>query len=311
MSDIVEPRITGINKSIIDSYQNLGGINHITGPNLPSRRGVIAILEAFESLIFPGFQAEEKLEDDLIAYTIGAKTRRLVRELTVEISRSLEYAVRSEGRESVPGTCRKEAENIALDLLELIPSLRERAMGDVEAAYKGDPAAKSRDEVILSYPGLEAVACYRVAHELYARDVPLIPRMMSEHVHKNTGIDIHPGAQIDDGFFIDHATGVVVGETAVIGKNVKLYQGVTIGALSVAKELADKKRHPTIEDNVTIYAGATILGGKTVIGKGSVIGGNVWITSSVPAFSVVYNRPADYRVKNRYAEGSSADHWSI
>jgi serine O-acetyltransferase len=155
------------------------------------------------------------------------------------------------------------------------------------------------------------VACYRVAHELYARDVPLIPRMMSEHVHKNTGIDIHPGAQIDDGFFIDHATGVVVGETAVIGKNVKLYQGVTIGALSVAKELADKKRHPTIEDNVTIYAGATILGGKTVIGKGSVIGGNVWITSSVPAFSVVYNRPADYRVKNRYAEGSSADHWSI
>jgi hypothetical protein len=128
MSDIVEPRITGINKSIIDSYQNLGGINHITGPNLPSRRGVIAILEAFESLIFPGFQAEEKLEDDLIAYTIGAKTRRLVRELTIEISRSLEYAVRSEGRESVPGTCRKKAENIALDLLELIPSLRERAM---------------------------------------------------------------------------------------------------------------------------------------------------------------------------------------
>ncbi|MDF1569936.1 MAG: serine O-acetyltransferase EpsC [Spirochaetaceae bacterium] len=311
MSDIVEPRITGINKSIIDSYQNLGGINHITGPNLPSRRGVIAILETFESLIFPGFQAEEKLEDDLISYTIGAKTRRLVRELTVEISRSLEYEVRSEGRESVPGTCRKEAEKIALNLLELIPSLRERAMRDVEAAYTGDPAAKSRDEVILSYPGLEAVACYRVAHELYIRDVPLIPRMMSEHVHKNTGIDIHPGAQIDDGFFIDHATGVVVGETSVIGKNVKLYQGVTIGALSVAKELADKKRHPTIEDNVTIYAGATILGGKTVIGKGSVIGGNVWITSSVPAFSVVYNRPADYRVKNRYAEGNSADHWSI
>lgn len=311
MSDILESRITGISRSIIDSYQSLGGINHITGPNLPSRRGVVAILETFESLIFPGFQAEEKLEDDLISFTIGAKTRRLVRELTVEISRSLEYAVRSEGRESEPGTCRKEAEIIAMDLLELIPTLRERAMGDVEAAYKGDPAAKSRDEVILSYPGLEAVTCYRVAHELYVRDVPLISRMMSEHVHRKTGIDIHPGAQIDDGFFIDHATGVVVGETSVIGKNVKIYQGVTIGALSVAKNMADKKRHPTINDNVTIYAGATILGGNTVIGQGSVIGGNVWITSSVPAFSVVYNRPADYRVKNRYAEGNSADHWSI
>jgi serine O-acetyltransferase len=221
MSDIVEPRITGINKSIIDSYQNLGGINHITGPNLPSPPGRHCHTRGFRIPDFPWISGPRRSwEDDLIAYTIGAKTRRLVRELTIEISRSLEYAVRSEGRESVPGTCRKKAENIALDLLELIPSLRERAMGDVEAAYKGDPAAKSRDEVILSYPGLEAVACYRVAHELYARDVPLIPRMMSEHVHKNTGIDIHPGAQIDDGFFIDHATGVVVGETAVIGKNV-------------------------------------------------------------------------------------------
>lgn len=309
MSETIEPRITQISKSIIDSYGKLGGINHLSGHNLPSRRGVISILETIETLIFPGFQSEEKLDDDLIIYTIGAKTRRLVRELTVEIARSLEFAARNEGRELSPGCCRKEAESTALELLARIPQLRLRAMGDVDAAFRGDPAAKSRDEVILSYPGLEAVACHRVAHILYQMNIPLIPRMMSEHVHKNTGIDIHPGADIGDGFFIDHATGVVIGETAVIGKNVKLYQGVTIGALSVAKEQADKKRHPTLEDDVTIYAGATILGGRTVIGKGSVIGGNVWITSSVPAFSVVNNRPADYRVKNRYARGT--DDWSI
>lgn len=311
MSDRHEPRIAQINRTIINSYGELGGINHLSGPNLPSRRGVVEILKTIETLIFPGFQSEEKLEDDLITYTIGAKTRRLVRELTVEIARSLEYAARNEGRELISGTCRKDAEVIALDLLSMIPKLRVRAMGDVEAAFQGDPAARSRDEVILSYPGLEAIACHRIAHELYLRKVPLIPRMMSEHIHKSTGIDIHPGATIGDGFFIDHATGVVIGETAIIGKNVKLYQGVTIGALSVTKELADKKRHPTLEDNVTIYAGATILGGKTVIGKGSVIGGNVWITSSVPAFSVVYSRPADYQVKNRYTEGAAADNWTI
>jgi serine O-acetyltransferase len=311
MNDEFEPRIAQINRAIIDSYGELGGINHLSGPNLPSRQGVVAILEAVETLIFPGFQTEEKLDEDLITYTIGAKTRRLVRELTIEIARSLEYMARNQGEEPVPGTCRRDAELIALDLLTMIPELRQQAMSDVEAAFRGDPAARSRDEVILSYPGLEAIACHRIAHELYKRGVPLIPRMMSEHVHRNTGIDIHPGAAIGNGFFIDHATGVVIGETAVIGENVKLYQGVTIGALSVAKELADKKRHPTLEDNVTIYAGATILGGKTVIGKDSVIGGNVWITSSVPAFSVVYNRPADYRVKNRYAEGSAADNWII
>ena len=309
MREKIEPRIAQISKDIIDSYEELGGINHLSGPNLPSREGVIAILQTIETLIFPGFQSEEKLDDDLIAYTIGAKTRRLVRDLTVEIARSLEYAARNRGEKLFPGCCRKEAELMALELLALIPDLRVKAMGDVDAAFKGDPAAKSRDEVILSYPGLEAVASHRIAHELYRMKIPLIPRMMSEYVHKNTGIDIHPGADIGNGFFIDHATGVVIGETAVIGNNVKLYQGVTIGALSVDKSQADRKRHPTIEDDVTIYAGATILGGKTVIGKGSVIGGNVWITGSVPAYSVVYNRPADYRIKNRYS-GNQED-WSI
>ena len=311
MRESLEPRIAKINRDIIDSYGELGGINHLTGPNLPSRKGVVDILETFESLIFPGFQSEEKLEDDLIHYTIGAKTRRLVRELTIEIARSLEYAARIGGDEIPAGSCRKEAESLALDMLALVPGLRERAMGDVEAAFDGDPAARSRDEVILSYPGLEAIACHRIAHELHTRGIPLIPRMMSEHIHGKTGIDIHPGATIGDGFFIDHATGVVVGETARIGRNVKLYQGVTIGALSVAKNLADEKRHPTIEDDVTIYAGATILGGKTVVGKGSIIGGNVWITSSVPPHSVVYNKKSDYQVKNLNEDGSGSEHWSI
>ena len=163
------------------------------------------------------------------------------------------------------------------------------------AADRGDPAARSQEEVILSYPGVQAIMVHRIAHELWVRDIAMIPRMMSEYVHGITGIDIHPGAQIGDSFFIDHGTGVVIGETTVIGDNVKLYQGVTLGALSVQKELANSKRHPTIEDEVTIYAGATILGGRTVIGRGSIIGGNVWLTDSVPPNSRIYHNPSQVR----------------
>jgi len=181
-----------------------------------------------------------------------------------------------------------------LELLGQLPELRRKIHLDVEAAFEGDPAAKSHEEVILAYPGLEAISIHRFAHELWIRNIPLLPRMMSEYIHGKTGIDIHPGATIGESFFIDHGTGVVIGETTVIGKNVKIYQGVTLGALSVRKELSHKKRHPTIEDEVTIYAGATILGGETVIGRGSVIGGNVWITESVPPYSRVYNKPLEY-----------------
>jgi serine O-acetyltransferase len=161
-------------------------------------------------------------------------------------------------------------------------------MEDVAAAFRGDPAAKTVEEVILAYPGLEAIVGHRIAHFFWQAGVPLIPRMMSEHLHSKTGIDIHPGASIGKRFFIDHGTGVVVGETAIIGDDVKLYQGVTLGALSVRKGEGEQKRHPTIEDEVTIYSGATILGGRTVVGKGSIIGGNVWLTNSVPAYSRVY-----------------------
>jgi serine O-acetyltransferase len=184
--------------------------------------------------------------------------------------------------------CYKYSEQIVLMLIDNIPEFRRLSCTDAKAALEGDPAARSTEEVILSYPGLEALLVHRIAHFLYSKGVPVIPRMMSEHVHGKTGIDIHPGATIGEECFIDHGTGVVIGETCSIGRSVKIYQGVTLGALSVKKNMIDKKRHPTIEDDVTIYAGATILGGETVIGRGSVIGGNTWITESVPPESKIY-----------------------
>jgi len=177
--------------------------------------------------------------------------------------------------------------------LDELPAIRRALSLDMQANFRGDPAAKSEDEVILSYPGFQAITVHRLAHYFWDAQVPLIPRMMSEMVHGNTGIDIHPGAKIGESFFIDHGTGVVIGETTVIGNNVKLYQGVTLGALSVKKEEGRRKRHPTIEDDVTIYSNATILGGETTIGRGSVIGGNVWITESVPPNTRVYNQAGD------------------
>lgn len=190
----------------------------------------------------------------------------------------------------------KKSEQITQELFEAFPLIQEQIYLDLIAAYKGDPAAKSYTEIILAYPGFWAVLIYRLAHQLHNHQVPFIPRIMTEHVHSKTGIDIHPGAKIGKGFFIDHGTGVVIGETCVIGDDVKVYQGVTLGALSFPRDekgqlIKGIKRHPTIEDDVTIYAGATILGGETVIGKGSVIGGNVWLTKSVPPYSKVTNRP--------------------
>ena len=194
--------------------------------------------------------------------------------------------------------CAESAEETTFYLLNKIPEIREVILLDVEAALSGDPAAKSSEEVILSYPGLEAIVIHRFAHELYKKEVPLIPRMMNEYIHRKTGIDIHPGARIGKWFFMDHGTGIVIGETTIIGNNVRIYQGVTIGALKVIKEEAEVKRHPTIEDNVTIYSGATILGGKTVIGRNSIIGGNVWITESQKENSRIYLKPPEYIVRN-------------
>jgi serine O-acetyltransferase len=191
----------------------------------------------------------------------------------------------------------KGANEIARKFIEQIPELHEKLWEDANAIFKGDPAAETVDEVILAYPGFMAIVIYRLAHELYKLKLPIIPRIVTEHGHELTGIDIHPGAQIGSPFFIDHGTGIVIGETTIIGKNVKIYQGVTLGALSVDKKLAQTKRHPTIEDDVIIYSQAVILGGETVIGKNSIIGGNAWITQSIPENSIVYNK-SEVRVRS-------------
>ncbi|MDC7221422.1 MAG: serine acetyltransferase [Spirochaetales bacterium] len=287
-----------ITQDVLQSYKDVGGINHLSGSSLPSRESIQNLMKTFESLIFPGFQSEELLEGDYITFTVGNKLHNLASSLTIEIAKSLKYRCIQNGVECSKD-CRKEASSQANALLERIPWLRTMALKDVKSALQGDPAARSNEEIILSYPGVEAITIHRIAHEMYKMDIPLIPRMLGEQIHRSTGIDIHPGATIGENFFIDHGTGVVVGETAIIGKNVKIYQGVTIGALSVKKEDANSKRHPTLEDNVTIYAGATILGGKTTIGHDTTIGGNVWITESVPPASLVYTQPAENIIKNR------------
>lgn len=271
--------------AILNSYTQYGGINLDEACNFPNRQNVISVLSDLRSLVFPGFRTNERVDIQTLRFDTGERVNRIVSMLTKEIRKALVYVANDSAVEQ--SHCFKLAEQAALALIEEIPEIRRKVQLDVQAAFRGDPAAKSNEEVIVSYPGLEAIVVYRLAHFLQANGVPVIPRIMSEHVHGTTGIDIHPGATIGESFFIDHGTGVVIGETCVIGNNVKIYQGVTLGALSVKKELMDKKRHPTIEDNVTIYANATILGGATVIGAGSVIGGNTWVTASIPPNTIL------------------------
>lgn len=275
---------------ILDSYEKYGLINRNDIENFPNRQNVVSVLQDLQSLILPGFKAAEDIEPLNIRFITGQKVNNIIAKLTREIQKSLIYTiskVKGNSDNIENSHCFKLAERTSIALIEEIPELRRKIQLDTIAAYNGDPAAHSKEEVILSYPGLEAIVIHRIANFLYKNGIPIIPRIMSEHVHGKTGIDIHPGATIGESFFIDHGTGVVIGETCVIGKNVKIYQGVTLGALSVKKELQDKKRHPTIEDNVTIYAGATILGGDTVIEKGCIIGGNTWVTQSVEEGTVI------------------------
>jgi len=240
-----------------------------------SLRKVGALLKETMAVMFPHYASAE--DDDL---TLEARLQKLEDTFFVLVDQLCSENV---------GCARALVQKFLADL----PDIADYAYRDAQALLDGDPAAHSVEEVILAYPGFYAVVAYRIAHQLYKRDVPLLPRLFTEYAHQRTGIDIHPGAQIGHSFFIDHGTGVVVGETTIIGDNVKIYQGVTLGGLRVDRELRKIKRHPTIEDNVVIYAGATILGGDTVIGKNSVIGGNVWITRSVPAWSRVMFKPAD------------------
>jgi serine O-acetyltransferase len=225
------------------------------------------------------------------------RVNRLARKLMLEVEKSISFSSRNGAFSCGHGGCHAVSQIIVDDFFNTLPEIRRILLTDVYAACKGDPAAKSVEEVIVSYPGVDAITVHRLANFVWKRDVPLIPRMMSEIAHGRTGIDIHPGATIGESFFIDHGTGGVIGGTSIIGKNVKIYQGVTLGALSVKKSEADKKRHPTIEDDVCIYSGATILGGETIIGKGSVIGGNVWITESVPSETMVFVKSSEQGIK--------------
>ena len=275
---------------ILDSYDRYGGINRSEAENFPNRQNVITVLQDLQCLIFPGFRVEEDISPTNIRYITGTRVNNIIATLTKEIQKALVYTVSTKNGNTnniENSHCFKLAEHTSLALLEELPEIKRKITLDVEAVFKGDPAAKSKEEIILSYPGLEAILIYRIANFLYTNGVPIIPRIMSEYIHGKTGIDINPGAKIGESFFIDHGTGIVIGETTVIGNNVKIYQGVTLGALSVKKELKNKKRHPTIEDDVTIYAGATILGGETTIGRGSTIGGNTWVTHSIPAGTVL------------------------
>jgi len=271
--------------NIIESYNVYGGLKYHESENFPNRQTLITVLEDLRCLLFPAFSKSNYVDSSDIRYITGERVHRVIPLLTHEIEKAVKYVCEDSGRDD--RACYDLAEQTARSLVQEIPEIRRLLSKDIEAAIQGDPAAVSIEEVILSYPGLEAIIAYRIAHFLHINGVPVVPRIITEYVHGKTGIDIHPGAVIGESFFIDHGTGVVIGETCIIGNNVTLYQGVTLGALSVKKTMHGKKRHPTIEDDVTIYAGATILGGETVVGRGSTIGGNTWVTESITAGTIL------------------------
>ena len=269
---------------ITETYEGDFGINFIDATNLPVRGRIIEVLDQLFELLFPGHTGNKAITRANVRYIVGDLLSQVYTELCEQITRAYQYRCRIEN--CVECDCAARAEEVAGELLDELPRIRGSLKGDVQAAYDGDPAAKSYEEIVMSYPCIVAIATYRIAHELHVRQVPLIPRIMSECAHMKTGIDIPPGAAIGSHFFIDHGTGVVIGETSVIGNNVKIYQGTTLGALSFRRDdrghiIKGGKRHPTIEDDVTIYAEATILGDVT-IGTGAVIGGNTWVKESVP-----------------------------
>jgi len=282
---LTDKKIRNLVDEIAQTYRGDSGINFIDTSNLPVRGEILQILDLLFEVLFPGNTGKRTVTKSNINYIIGDILCQVYVELSEQIERA--YLYQCKLKKCNGCDCRTMAENVTQHLLTQLPEIRQMLKGDVIAAFDGDPAAKSYEEIVISYPCITAIATYRIAHELYVKQVPLIPRIMTECAHSKTGIDIHPGAKIGKNFFIDHGTGVVIGETTIIGDNVKIYQGTTLGAMSFPKDergriIKGGKRHPTIEDNVTIYAEATILG-NVVIGKNSVIGGNVWIKESVPA----------------------------
>lgn len=282
--NLTNGKINDLVGMVVETYQGDSGINFIDAKNLPVRDEIVEILGLLMELLFPGYTGKKEVTQSNVNFIVGDLIHTIYNRLARQIEKANKHQCRM--KKCVGCDCARIADEVTVYLLERIGSIRQMLKGDVKAAYDGDPAVKSYEEVVVSYPCITAIATHRIAHELYLKDVPLIPRIMSEYAHARTGIDIHPGARIGKNFFIDHGTGVVIGETTVIGDNVKIYQGATLGALSFPKDergniIKGSKRHPTICDNVTIYAGATILG-DIVIGKDAVVGGNAWIKESVP-----------------------------
>ncbi len=277
-------------EAILKSMDDKRCFAHIGDEPIHFSTSVKAMIDKFREILFPGYFSKEKIDGANIVFSLGQGISQLYDILSEQIIHVLRHDCLRYGQTC--SECKSSGNEVALKVLQAIPALRVSLAEDIKGAYDGDPAAKSHDEVIFSYPGLYAITVYRIAHIMHNLNVPQLPRIMSEHAHSLTGVDIHPGAQIGERFVIDHGTGIVIGETSIIGDNVRIYQNVTIGALSLPPDAGEKlrgaKRHPTIEDDVIIYSGATILGGETTIGARSVVGGNVWLTRSVPADTKVF-----------------------
>ena len=286
--------LPALTERILETYEECGSTHHLGHSPLPSYREIVDIIIDLREILYPGYGRRQNLHMGNVSYHVGDLIDSLHDRLTLQIARAFRHDCTAQDLET---DFEARAQSIAIRLLEAIPDLRHLLAEDVQAAYEGDPAAKNLGEIVFCYPGLFAITVYRIAHELFQLDVPLIPRMMTEYAHGKTGIDIHPGATIGRRFFIDHGTGVVIGETTQIGEGVKIYQGVTLGALSFPKDengavLRNVKRHPTIEDDVVIYANATILGGTTTIGHHSVVGSSAWVTRSIePNTTVTIENP--------------------
>ena len=291
----IEEQIEKVVDTILEDYQNHRDIDKIDFRRHPDKEIVIDIIHKLQRIVFPGYFRDKSYR----IYNAKHNLSMLIEDVMFNLNRQILLVLQGRGEELAEAE--EKAQRICLEFFRAIPQVRAMVQTDVQASYDGDPAASGKDEIIFSYPGLFAIVVYRLAHVLYTLQVPMLPRMMTEHAHSVTGIDIHPGASIGEYFFIDHGTGIVIGETTVIGRGVKIYQGVTLGALTTrgGQSLRGKRRHPTIEDNVTIYAGASILGGETVIGKDCVIGSNVFITHSIAPNTTVSVKNQELQFKAR------------
>lgn len=298
MAGVNSDRIEKVVQNILDDYLDDRSINKTDIFNQPDKEAIIDVVDKLIKILYPGYYNNKVYKIYTLKNNMSAAIEDAIYNLQKQIMLVLKY--RNAGKNSSDKKLEEKAENITLDFMEKIPKIREVLETDIQAFYDGDPAAYSKDEIILSYPGLFAISVYRIAHELWQLNVPMIPRIMTEYAHGVTGIDIHPGATIGKYFFIDHGTGIVIGETTIIGEHVKIYQGVTLGGISTkgGQSLKGKKRHPTIMDNVTIYSGASILGGNTVIGENVVVGGNTFITESIESGTTVSAKKQELQKRN-------------